>query len=65
MDMRIPRLNIKILLGSSPLKSRILVRRLAVSEAWRGSPLGRAAARPHPLTSAGRHLLWLIYNILQ
>ena len=30
MDMRIPRLKIKILLESHPLKSRILVRRLAV-----------------------------------
>ena len=30
MDMRIPPLKIKILLGSNPLKSRILVRRLAV-----------------------------------
>ena len=31
MDMRMPPLNIKIMLGSSPLKSRILVRRLAVA----------------------------------
>ena len=30
MDMRIPPLNIKILLESNPLESRILVRRLAV-----------------------------------
>ena len=30
MDMRIPLLELKILLESNPLKSRILVRRLAV-----------------------------------
>ena len=30
MDMRIPPLNIEIMLESNPLKSRILVRRLAV-----------------------------------
>ena len=34
VDMRIPRLNIKILLESNPLKSRILVRRSAVSSMW-------------------------------
>ena len=32
MDMRIPPLEIKIMLGSTPLKSRMLVRRLAVAE---------------------------------
>ena len=32
MDMRIPPLKIKIMLESNPLKSRILVRRLAVSK---------------------------------
>ena len=32
MDMRIPPLKIKILLESNPLKSRILVRRLAVTK---------------------------------
>ena len=31
MDMRIPPLNIMIMIGSNPLKSRILVRRLAVT----------------------------------
>ena len=31
MDIRIPPLEIKMMLESSPLKSRILVRRLAVS----------------------------------
>ena len=35
MDMRIPPLEIKILLESNPLKSRSLVRRLAVSEIFR------------------------------
>ena len=33
MDMRIPPLNIKHMFDSNPLKSRILVRRLAASEA--------------------------------
>ena len=33
MDMRIPPVNIKILLGSNPLKSIILVRILAVRDA--------------------------------
>ena len=32
MDMKIPPLKFEILLESNPLKSRILVRRLAVSE---------------------------------
>ena len=36
MDMRIPPLRIKILLESNPLKSIILVRRLAVAEERRG-----------------------------
>ena len=31
MDMRIPPLKIEILLESNPLKSRILVRRLAIA----------------------------------
>ena len=34
MDMRIPPLKIKILLESNPLKSRILVQRLAVRLTW-------------------------------
>ena len=41
MDLRIPPLNIKIVLESNPLKSRILVRRLAVP--WnRRAPMGRS-----------------------
>ena len=36
MDMRIPPLKIQILLESSPLKSRILVRRLAAHKAAPG-----------------------------
>ena len=36
MDMRIPPLDIEMLLESNPLKSRILVRRLAVAGAFVG-----------------------------
>ena len=39
VDMRIPSLKIKILLGSTPLKSRILVRRLAVAAPKRPASL--------------------------
>ena len=52
MDMKIPTLNIKILLESNPLKSRILVRRLAVSPklSASGSPLedGKRRAAKSP-----------------
>ena len=37
MDMGIPLLNIQILLDSSPLKSRILVRRFAVQAVVAGA----------------------------
>ena len=50
MDMRIPPLIIKILLESSPLKSRILVWRLAVREQLHWC---RAVAR-----SGGAHRSW-------
>ena len=36
MGMRIPPLKLKIMLESSPLKSRVLVRRLAVGRGWFG-----------------------------
>ena len=52
MDMRIPPLNVKILLESNPLESRILVRRLAVSvfsvprhTAWRSRSTRTRSAR--------------------
>ena len=41
MDMRIPPLRIKILLGSNPLQSRILVRTLATNKACHVEVPGR------------------------
>ena len=55
MDMRIPPFEIKILLESNPLKSRILVRVLAVGErpARKPTVLWPAPA-PGPAVRAGR-----------
>ena len=58
MDMRIPPLNIEIMFQSNPLKSRILVRRLAVAAyTMTRSPL-RCVARKRfsSATSKGRFL---------
>ena len=49
MDIEIPPLELKIMLESNPLKSRILARRLAVST------LSRLAATPKPdVRAAGK-----------
>ena len=56
MDMIIPPLTIKIMLESDPLKSTILVRRLAVTGAFLhgGLPSGRAARESKKQLLQGR-----------